>query len=88
MDAGIYHKMGGHDERFRGWGKEDKEFWARLKRVTKVSLLKRRLVHLEHELADPYSEQADRNRRLHALTLAGETGWPSGPIGDPYRYGD
>ena len=86
VDAALYHRMGGHDERFRGWGKEDKEFWARLKRVTRVSVLERRLLHLEHEPTDPYSEQADRNRRLHARKVAGENGWPSGPIGDPCHY--
>src|SRR6202012_5507002 len=32
----FYRKIGGHDECFRGWGWEDREFWERIERHTPI----------------------------------------------------
>jgi hypothetical protein len=48
VDASVYEQVGGHDERFRGWGKEDAEFWYRLARSTRITKLPGRLLHLYH----------------------------------------
>jgi hypothetical protein len=48
VDASIYQQVGGHDERFRGWGREDVEFWHRLARSTSITRLPGRLLHLYH----------------------------------------
>lgn len=88
VDGALYREMGGHDERFRGWGSEDKEFWARLNRLAAVPTLERRLVHLDHEGADQNDDAAQQNRRLRKLKQGGENGWPDGPVGDPLRYAD
>jgi hypothetical protein len=86
VDGALYREMGGHDERFRGWGSEDKEFWARLNRPAAVPMLEKRMVHLAHEGADQDDEAARQNRRLRARKQGGENGWPDGPVGDPLRY--
>ena len=49
IEAGLYHRIGGHDERFEGWGWEDREFWARLERTTEIDRLPDRVLHLNHE---------------------------------------
>lgn len=49
MDAGLYHAIGGHDERFLGWGAEDREFWDRLGRAAAIQQLPGRLFHLHHQ---------------------------------------
>lgn len=87
VDAALYLEMGGHDERFRGWGGEDKDFWLRLTRRATVPVLERRLIHLDHERAPEHDDSANRNRRLRALKQQGEDGWPGNcPIGDIHRY--
>src|SRR6266540_267618 len=37
IDAALYDRIGGHDERFWGWGWEDREFWERLERNTEIA---------------------------------------------------
>jgi glycosyltransferase involved in cell wall biosynthesis len=46
--SNLYHLVGGHDERFRGWGREDREFFDRLNRTAKVRRLGGCIVHLQH----------------------------------------
>ncbi len=48
VDAALYRDVGGHDERFRGWGREDVEFFARLNRAAPVERMPGRLFHLYH----------------------------------------
>jgi hypothetical protein len=44
----VYNRVGGQDERFRGWGDEDNEFYFRLREVTEVRRLLGHLYHLDH----------------------------------------
>lgn len=48
VDTTLYLNIGGHDENFRGWGCEDREFWDRLARNTSTKQLSGRLLHLDH----------------------------------------
>jgi hypothetical protein len=86
VEGALYRELGGHDERFRGWGAEDKDFWVHLNRLTNVLILKNRLVHLHHEPPEEHDEAANRNRLLRARKKDGEEGWPEGMVGDPLRY--
>jgi glycosyltransferase involved in cell wall biosynthesis len=86
VEAGLYHAIGGHDERFRGWGWEDREFWSRLSRATGVERLPGSLLHLDHPRPAMGDRAALENQRLHAEVAAGRAGRPVGPIGDPGRY--
>ena len=61
VDAGLYRDIGGHDERFRGWGREDREFCRRLEKVVKIDRLKSRLLHLYH----PRPAEDDKWARLN-----------------------
>ena len=47
-DRRLYLELGGHDERFEGWGSEDNEFWDRLSAATTIVRLDGRLLHLYH----------------------------------------
>jgi hypothetical protein len=48
VDPTLYWSIGGHDETFQGWGKEDEEFVARLSQSTVIGRLPNRLLHLNH----------------------------------------
>ncbi|HVX66545.1 MAG TPA: glycosyltransferase, partial [Bryobacteraceae bacterium] len=48
VEAALYQELGGHDERFRGWGREDREFWNRVSRATRITVLPGRMLHLDH----------------------------------------
>jgi hypothetical protein len=91
----AYHRIGGMDESFVGWGGEDNEFWERAQtcRVWPYSCLP--LIHLWHP-AQPFKDQIDaptlkyyrelsgtpifdRIGRLHRLAL--------GDISGPAGYG-
>jgi decaprenyl-phosphate phosphoribosyltransferase len=58
VDQQLYWRVGGHDEAFRGWGKEDEEFWRRLSRLVVVERTNDRLMHLSHAraLKDEWTE--------------------------------
>jgi glycosyltransferase involved in cell wall biosynthesis len=86
VEAELYRAIGGHDERFRGWGWEDREFWERLSGATTVGRLPGRLLHLDHPRPAMADQLALANQRLHAEIAAGRAGRPSEPIGDPERY--
>lgn len=64
VDAELYREVGGHDERFRGWGREDRDFCRRLERMVKVDRLKGKLLHLYHPRPAEDDEWARRNQRL------------------------
>lgn len=46
--SSMYYEIGGHHEGFRGWGREDREFWDRLSRFTAIEQLPGRQLHLDH----------------------------------------
>jgi tetratricopeptide (TPR) repeat protein len=63
-DLRLYLELGGHDERFEGWGNEDNEFWDRLIARTSVVVLDGRLLHLYHERPFEKTPEARGNGRL------------------------
>ena len=71
VDSELYRKIGGHDERFQGWGAEDREFHARLSRMAAVPQLPGVLLHLDHPAARWSDQGVAANQRLHRGILAG-----------------
>lgn len=63
--SNLYHLIGGHDERFRGWGREDREFWDRLTRTVKVKRLSGCILHLHHPRPQEEDTWAVANRTLY-----------------------
>jgi hypothetical protein len=72
VDATLYKSVGGHDERFEGWGDEDREFWLRLSQATSIQTLPGRLLHLSHpRRAATLDTNARANRLLYRAIRAG-----------------
>ncbi|MBF8296091.1 MAG: glycosyltransferase [Bacteroidetes bacterium] len=87
VEAALYHEIGGHDERFRGWGYEDREFWGRLSRATKIAVLPGRLLHLNHPRSAMADVWAKENHKLGDRLAGGERSVHlAGGIGDLNRY--
>ncbi len=86
IEASLYREIGGHDERFRGWGREDREFCNRLARFTSIKRLSRPLVHLYHPRPKEEDEWATANERLFDQIAASATSRPPEPIGNLQRY--
>jgi glycosyltransferase involved in cell wall biosynthesis/SAM-dependent methyltransferase len=87
VDATLYREIGGHDERFRGWGYEDREFWNRLARVTSIKQLSMCLLHLDHPLPAMADKAALANQRLGKQLVASTTSISAYTmIGDIHRY--
>jgi Glycosyl transferase family 2/N-terminal domain of galactosyltransferase len=71
VEAGFYDRVGGHDERFEGWGWEDREFWERIERQTAIGRLPDRIFHLHHA-SSPLNEQwGASNQSLFFASLNG-----------------
>jgi glycosyltransferase involved in cell wall biosynthesis len=66
VEGELYLEIGGHDERFQGWGREDREFWGRLSSATRIKTLTGRLLHLHHERPEVSDRWAIANRELYA----------------------
>jgi glycosyltransferase involved in cell wall biosynthesis len=86
VDAGLYHRMRGHDERFRGWGQEDNEFFSRLERQTAVLTLTGRVLHLYHSRHFEKSDEPRESRLLQRALQYGLLRPQSGEIGSINRY--
>ncbi|MGA2600865.1 MAG: glycosyltransferase [Bryobacteraceae bacterium] len=84
--SNLYHLIGGHDERFRGWGREDREFWHRLTRIAKIKRLPGCILHLHHPRPQEEDDAALANRALYDEIAAGVAVAAPQPIGDPDRY--
>jgi glycosyltransferase involved in cell wall biosynthesis len=65
VDSTLYREIGGHDERFRGWGREDREFWDRLSRVTRIAQTPGRQLHLYHKRPAEEDSWALANQDLY-----------------------
>lgn len=86
IEGELYRRIGGHDERFRGWGWEDRELWDRLSRSTVIRKVPQTLFHLHHPPAPSDDRWARANHRLYeSLRRTRELQAP-GPMGDPERY--
>lgn len=84
VDRTFYQTTGGFDERFEGWGYEDREFYRRLSRQTTVARLENRLLHLHHRRPAMTGQGPARNKRL--LEQAGRGGASDRSFGDPEKY--
>jgi glycosyltransferase involved in cell wall biosynthesis len=69
VEAGLYDRMGGYDERFRGWGWEDREFWERLEHNTEIARMADRILHLHHEHSQVKEVWAAGNQALFFESL-------------------
>lgn len=58
--------MRGYDERYMGWGFEDKEFATRVNKLYDIKVLDFKGVHLYHEISTSY-DILDRNSSLYRL---------------------
>ena len=86
IDAELYREIGGHDERFRGWGREDREFCGRLAKAVKINRLKGRLLHLYHQRPAEDDKWARLNQQLFdELNLIAKSQHPVS-IGNPDLY--
>ncbi|GAB3443058.1 galactosyltransferase-related protein [Streptomonospora sediminis] len=83
VTAALFDGIGGYDERFRGWGDEDNEFYRQLLRRTAVPRWDRPLPHLWH--TRPVMSRADGRRPNQHLA---RTPRPpdADPIGRPDKY--
>lgn len=88
IDAELYREIGGHDERFRGWGWEDREMWDRLSRSTEIRTVPQTLLHLHHPPAPTNDSWARANHRLYQRLRREPAPAEPRPIGDPDRYRD
>lgn len=57
VSARLYRKAGGFDERFLGWGGEDREFVDRVQSLADVRRHPELLLHLDHERPDMRSDR-------------------------------
>ena len=88
VDAAFYRTLGGYDERFRGWGFEDREVCLRLERAGGgLARLDGCLLHLDHPRPAESGAAAQANARLWADLGQGRASpAATGPTGDPGRY--
>jgi len=88
VKSDLYHHAGGHDERFRGWGREDREFRDRVAALTKVRTLAGCVFHLDHPRPPEEDAHALENRRTFERLEAGEIPPASFPFGNLRLYAD
>ncbi len=81
-----YWKLSGFDERFRGWGSEDHEFCARLRRGVGVRRLDLQMMHMFHTRAPAEVGCMEHNARLYKMILTGLMPPWAGPGGDGALY--
>jgi glycosyltransferase involved in cell wall biosynthesis len=86
VEASVYQEIGGHDERFRGWGREDREFWDRLSRTVRVEQLRGRQLHLYHSRPAEEDSWAIANQDLYDRIARGREALWTQPIGDARLY--
>ncbi|MGW7541101.1 galactosyltransferase-related protein [Streptomyces sp. NPDC054770] len=78
----VYRRVGGQDERFRGWGDEDNEFYFRLRETTEVRRLLGTLPHLHHPRP---LMRVDGGKRINQAALDAPRPL-GGAFGDSDRY--
>jgi len=86
VESSVYQEIGGHDERFRGWGREDREFWDRLSRTVRVEQLRGRQLHLYHPRPAEEDSWAIANQDLYDRIARGREALWTQPIGDARLY--
>jgi len=87
LPAQTFHAVGGFDERFEGWGAEDREFWMRISGHGNIDRLDRVVMHLDHERPNETGPEAEKNRILFKRIKGGDMAVASAPIGRLDKYG-
>jgi glycosyltransferase involved in cell wall biosynthesis len=88
VDPTVYEAVGAHDERFRGWGGEDREFWSRLARATRIDRFPDTLLHLYHVPPRFGDVWTMRNQQLVQELEGLPDRRPQVPTGDVHRYSE
>ena len=86
VEPALYFEIGGHNEEFRGWGCEDREFWDRLARKTQIRRLPGILFHLHHPPPAMQDPSALANQKLYRVLLSQPHQKPAFPVGELHRY--
>ena len=86
VDAELYRDIGGHDERFRGWGREDRDFCRQIEKVVKINRLKGRLLHLYHPRPPEDDKWARLNQQLFDELSRTPERQPQRGFGNPELY--
>ena len=86
VEARLYEEIGGHDERFRGWGWEDRDFWRRLARLTAIETMQGRMHHLDHTRLQMNDRWATANSELDRQLVERKASAWRGPMGSLRRY--
>ncbi|MCP4214121.1 MAG: glycosyltransferase, partial [bacterium] len=86
VEPALYFDIGGHNEDFRGWGWEDREFLNRLTQKTTIKRLPRRLLHLYHSPTAMLEANATDNEILYETLLKEPPASAKTAIGNPNRY--
>nr|WTA70807.1 galactosyltransferase-related protein [Micromonospora sp. NBC_00855] len=79
----LFETIGGYDERFRGWGDEDNEFYRQLLKLTEVPRWTRPLAHLWHARPQMVDDSGRRPNQHLSRTPRPEL---REPIGLPWKY--
>jgi hypothetical protein len=77
----VFEAVGGMDERFEGWGREDIDFVLRVQLATAFDLYDDRMLHLHHPSPVQLKDGHTVNAGIPLLSWS-----PPGPIGRPDRY--
>lgn len=77
----VFDAVGGMDERFEGWGREDLDFVLRLQLATAFDFYDDTTYHLHHPTAAQLKGGQTVNAHIPLLSWE-----PTGAIGDPQRY--
>jgi hypothetical protein len=77
----VFEAVGGMDERFEGWGREDLDFVLRVQLATAFDIYSDRMLHLHHPSPVELTGGETVNAGIPLLSWS-----PPGPIGRPDRY--
>jgi GT2 family glycosyltransferase/SAM-dependent methyltransferase len=83
VDPRLFTQLGGFDERFRGFGYEDTEFWNRIARRTSIDRLPGTLLHMHHART---VHNGGGNGHLFRQISSGRASLWSGPMGGVEKY--
>jgi glycosyltransferase involved in cell wall biosynthesis len=81
----FYLEIGGHDERFQGWGREDREVMNRIRKHTNIYRTEATLLHLHHERTENDAD-FQKNSQLYQRLLCKNRNCNEANIGNINRY--
>jgi N-terminal domain of galactosyltransferase len=75
LTADFYHRIGGFDERFEGWGGEDDDFGERVRRAGRLIRYDDQILHLDHPRPAMRVNGRPFNAHIPMATWTGEDGY-------------